>query len=286
MPGLPEGIERATLPVRDLRFDALVAGPTTGRTVLLLHGFPQTAWSFRRQMADLAAAGYRAVAPDQRGYSSGARPDDVADYAIDHLVADVLAIADETGAHQFDLVGHDWGGAVAWAVAARYPDRLRTLTALATPHPAAYQEALGGGDTDQASRASYVQFFRQEDSQDLMLANDATGLRGLYVGSGMPEEDAAVYLEAMKEPGRLRAALNWYRANDIGNAELGAVAVPTMYVWSSDDVALGPDAAHATAKHVTGPYRFEVLDGASHWQTEARPAEVTALLLDHLGSAG
>jgi pimeloyl-ACP methyl ester carboxylesterase len=125
------------IPVGEDTFDARVAGPEDGELVLLLHGFPQTSYSWRSQLEALGAAGYRAVAPDQRGYSAGARPAEVERYAIPALVGDVIAIADELGGHRFHLVGHDWGAAVAWQVAGRHQDRLRSLTVLSVPHPSA-----------------------------------------------------------------------------------------------------------------------------------------------------
>ena len=123
-------VARVELAVGDLVFDARAEGPADGELVLLLHGFPQTSLSWRHQLGALAAAGYRAVAPDQRGYSPGARPADVAEYRIERLVGDVLGFADALGVERFHLVGHDWGGAVAWQVAGRHPERLRTVTSL------------------------------------------------------------------------------------------------------------------------------------------------------------
>ena len=139
----------STLPVRtavtltdpdsgELVFDVLVAGPDDGPAVILLHGFPETAQSWVHQTPVLAAAGYRVIAPDQRGYSPDARPTEVTAYRTDRLVADVVGLADALGVDRFHLVGHDWGGAVAWQVAGRHPDRLLTLTVLSTPHPAAF----------------------------------------------------------------------------------------------------------------------------------------------------
>ena len=267
-------------------FDALADGPDDAELVLLLHGFPQTSASWREQIEALAAAGHRAVAPDQRGYSPNARPTDVAAYAMPELVGDVLELADALGAERFHLVGQDWGGAVAWQVAGRHRERLRSLTVLSTPHPEALRRAyrgdLGG---DQAERSGYMTFFRQPDSQDRMLENDAAVLRLLFSGSGMPEGREQPYLDALGTPEALGAALNWYRAASTADIEgLGPITIPTLYVWSTGDVALGREAAEATAGCVDGPYRFEVLEGVGHWIAEQVPDRLNELLVDHLSS--
>ena len=267
-------------------FDALADGPDDAELVLLLHGFPQTSASWREQIEALAAAGHRAVAPDQRGYSPNARPTDVAAYAMPELVGDVLELADALGAERFHLVGQDWGGAVAWQVAGRHRERLRSLTVLSTPHPEALRRAyrgdLGG---DQAERSGYMTFFRQPDSQDRMLENDAAVLRLLFSGSGMPEGREQPYLDALGTPEALGAALNWYRAASPADIEgLGPITIPTLYVWSTGDMALGREAAEATAGCVDGPYRFEVLEGVGHWIAEQVPDRLNELLVDHLSS--
>jgi pimeloyl-ACP methyl ester carboxylesterase len=252
--------------------------------VLLLHGFPQTSASWRDQVTALASAGYRAVAPDQRGYSPRARPTEVAAYAIPELVGDVIGFADALGAERFHLVGHDWGGAVAWHVAGRHPDRLHTLSVVSTPHPEALRRAYSGNlGGDQAERSGYMTFFRQPDSQDRMLENDAAVFRLLFAGSGMPEGRERPYLEALGTPQALGAALNWYRAASVADAEgLGPITTPTLYVWSTEDVALAAEAAAATAECVEGPYRFAVIEGVSHWIAEQAPDRLNRLLLDHI----
>ena len=271
------------LAVGGLVFDARAAGPADGELVLLLHGFPQTSLAWREQLEALGDAGYRAVAPDQRGYSPGARPVDVGEYRAERLVGDVLGFADALGAPTFHLVGHDWGGAVAWQVAGRHPERLRTLTSVSTPHPAAFRRSIEGGE--QRERSGYMLFFRTADAEPFFLDNDAAVLRSLYSASALPEDAAAEYIRVLTEPGALTGALNWYRAADIGLVEgLGPITTPTLYVWSTNDPALGPDAAEATAGHVDGPYRFEVLDGVSHWIPEEAPDALNALLLEHLAS--
>ena len=279
------------IPAGPHTFTAHAAGPTDGRLVLFLHGFPQSSFQWRHQMAAVAAAGHRAVAVDQRGYSPGARPEGVEHYAIEHLVADVLAVADELGAHQLDLVGHDWGGAVAWLVATRYPQRLRTLTSVSMPHPAAFAAALAGGDAEQAGKSSYIGLVRSMgDAEALLLAGDGAGLRNVFAAAGHPDPDGTgEYVRVLQQPGALTAALNWYRAVPVEDAaarvqELGPVSVPTLYVWGDADVALGRTAAEATAEHVEGPYRFEVLAGVGHWIPEEVPDRLNELLLDHLAT--
>ncbi|WP_333773377.1 alpha/beta fold hydrolase [Streptomyces sp. IBSBF 3136] len=265
-------------------FDAMVAGPPGGRPVLLLHGFPQTGLAWRRQIAALAAYGYRVVAPDQRGYSPGARPRRAEDYRMNLLVDDVVAITEELGWPAFDLVGHDWGGAVAWWTAYAHPGRVRTLTVVSTPHPGALATALRG-DEDQRERSRYMRDWRETPAtEERMLAHDAQELRALYAGK-VPRDSAEAYLRHLSRPGALTAALNWYRAGRPDHA-IGAVEVPTLYVWSTQDSAFGPAAARETARWVDGPYRFETLQGVSHWVPEEAPEALSRLLLHHLRAHG
>jgi pimeloyl-ACP methyl ester carboxylesterase len=276
-------VVRITVPVNGFEFDALSAGPADGEPVLLLHGFPETSHSWRHQIPVLADAGYRVLAPDQRGYSPRARPAEVDAYRGEHLVSDVLGFAGAMGGGPVHLVGHDWGAAIAWQVAGRHPDALRTLTILSVPHPAAFGSALRGGG-DQKDRSSYVQMFRTEGTEDILVADGAQGLRFIYLGSGLSEADAEVYLEALGTADALGAALNWYRAASLTDVEgLGEITTPTLYVWSTEDVALGREAAEATEACVLGPYRFVVLDGVSHWISEHAPDQLNVLLLEHLG---
>jgi pimeloyl-ACP methyl ester carboxylesterase len=265
-----------TVQVDGLRFDALVDGPEDGAVVLLLHGFPQSSDIWRPQIEALAAAGYRAIAVDQRGYSPGARPDGVEHYRIGHLVSDALAVA---GPDPFHVVGHDWGAVVAWHLAAKHPERIRSLTALSVPHPIAFATALASPTSDQRQQSGYVAFFRTDLAEDVLLAG---GLAAALRASAYPG-DIEERVRAMSAPGVLTAALNWYRAIDFSLLRgVGSVVVPTMYVWSTGDVALSREGAEATASHVSGPYRFEVLQGVSHWIPEEVPELLNRLLLGHL----
>ena len=267
-------------------FTARAAGPEDGRPVLLLHGFPQTSRCWVAQLDALAIAGYRGVAFDQRGYSPGARPDDVAAYKPAALVGDVLAVADAVGFDRFDLVGHDFGGMVAWMVAGHHPDRVRTLTVASTPHPAAFRTSYQETSSDQGERSSYMRSFRAADrgaTEAAMLAEDAAGLRTVY--TGLDPAAADEYVAVLSQPGALVAAIDWYRSmSGRASAETPPAAVPTLYVWSDQDPTLGRNPAEATADLVTGPYRFVVLEGVGHWIPELAGDRFTPLLLDHLAA--
>ena len=269
--------------VGDHTFRTRLAGPADGEVVILLHGYPQCSWEWHHQMPALAAAGYRAVAPDQRGYSPGARPSGVEHYDQRSLVGDVLAIADRVGADRFHLVGHDWGAILAWHVAGWHPERLRTLTIVSVPHPAAFARALRDPSTDQGERSAYIQTFK--DHREAELLGSAEQLRTAFDASGLAGHDVEEHVRVLSDPGALEAATHWYRAFDFLAGDLGPIDVPTLFVWSTDDVALGPDGARWTAEHVRAPYRFEVLEGVGHWIPEAEPERFNALLLDHLASS-
>lgn len=273
--------EQLSIPTSAGAFDALAAGPGDGRKVLLLHGFPQGAIEWEHQLDALGDAGYRAVAPDQRGYSPGVRPAGTAAYAMDELVADALRIADSLGWDRFDLVGHDWGAAIAWLIADRHPGRLTTLTAVSVPHPRSFDEALRT-DEDQQRRSAYLAMFRQPGAaEQFLLADDAAGLRRM-LAAAMPAAKVDRYVARMAEPGAMTAALQWYRATAPTDVEAGAITVPTLYVWGAGDAGVGAAAAHGTKAWVSGPYRFEVFDDVAHWVPEEAAARLTTELLTHL----
>jgi pimeloyl-ACP methyl ester carboxylesterase len=241
--------------------------------VLLLHGFPQTSGSWLGVAARLADAGLRAVAVDQRGYSPGARPTEVAAYALPSLIADVCAIVDALGG-PVDLVGHDWGAVVGWQVAARHPDRVRTWTAISTPNQLALNEVLAVDD-EQRQRFGYILAFREPGrAEAALLGDDARRLRELY-GGAVPADRVEADVAVLTRPGALTAALNWYRAMSPHDADgLGLVTVPTTYVWGTADVAFGRRAAEASGNFVDADYTFLALDGASHWIPDEAPDAV------------
>ncbi|MEU8425196.1 alpha/beta fold hydrolase [Micromonospora sp. NPDC048835] len=271
---------------RGFTFEVTVDGPPDGVPVLLLHGFPQHSGEWADVVPTLHAGGLRTYALDQRGYSPGARPTLVADYRIPELVTDVVAVLDALGLDTVHLVGHDWGAIVAWAVAARHPERVHTLTAVSVPHPAAMAHALTT-DGQQKARSSYIALFRKPGkAEKVLLAWHATALRKLLGGVGDPSR-VNRYADPMREPGALTAALNWYRAMSRRDlADVGQVAVPTTYVWSDRDVAIGRTAAEACAANVTGDYRFVQLPGVSHWIPDAAPGPLAEAVLARVGGTG
>lgn len=267
--------------VGDFVFDGIAAGPQDGTPVLLLHGFPQTSHAFRGEVEALGEAGYRAVAPDQRGYSPGARPAGVEAYDLTLLGQDIIDIADALGFDTFHLVGHDWGAAVTWYVGSAFADRVLTITPISVPHLDAFAEALNDPDSDQADRSAYFGLFQLQDSEDVLLADDEAGLRLIY--DGLDEADIQVYIDALGTKEALGAALNWYRANNLDTAPgLASITPPTLFIWGDADVAVGPDAAYATADFVDGPYTLEVVEGGTHWLPELSFDVVDAALQAHI----
>jgi pimeloyl-ACP methyl ester carboxylesterase len=268
---------------RGLEFDVKVAGPDSGTPVLLLHGFPQNALMWDAVSARLHAAGLRTIAPDQRGYSPGARPAEVEAYALAECVADAVAILDELGIDSAHVVGHDWGASVAWMLAGRHPERVRTLTAVSVPHPRAIARALVTS-LDQGRRMAYILVFRLKGrAEALLLANDARRLRRIFHGSGLNPASVYRYVAPMLAPGALTAALNWYRALRLGGAPVGRIAVPTMYLWSDGDPAISRAAARRCGDHVSAEYRFVQLPGVSHWIPDQAPDVVAAAVLERSG---
>ena len=268
-------------------FDALAAGPEDGEPVLLLHGFPSSAWQWHDQLEALGLAGYRAVAPNQRGYSPGARPEAIEDYAIVNLIFDALGMADTLGWERFHLVGHDWGAGVAWGVGVVAPDRLLTLNPISVPHPDAFAAELANPDSCQFSASSYFDLFNQPGFEEAFIANDNQFLRGIF--EGVAPEGIERHVELLGSREAMGAALNWYRANVSRDGGLtpmpvGSIRVPTMFLWSDQDQAICRESAEGTANYIDAPYRFEVIEGVNHWVTEIAGPEVAELLLDHIGS--
>lgn len=262
-----------------LTFEVLDPTGPADETVVLLHGFPQQPSSFNPVVSLLYDEGIRTLVPSQRGYTAAARPRRRRDYRTAETAADVIALLDAAGVARAHIVGHDWGGAQAWAVAAWNPGRVASLTVLSTPHPAAMAEAFRS--SNQALKSWYMAFFQlpflPEAVAPLSLTNTLrdTGLPLKYVGR---------YLDAMAVPGTLRGAINWYRGMPFSNRpRVGPILVPTTFLWGAHDFALGRTAAERTERYVHAPYEFRELD-AGHWLPETEPAAVAAAVLERIGS--
>ena len=275
--------EHIRIEVGELAFDARAAGPADGPLVLLLHGFPQSSFEWRHQLPILGAMGFRAVAPDQRGYSSGARPEGVEAYRIPHLVGDVMGMADALGHEKFHVVGHDWGAAIAWFSGLMHAERVESLVTISVPHPFAFGQALSNPEGGQAQMSGYMEFFRSEGAEEALLTGDAARLREIYSGAGLTAEETRTYVDLLSQPGALTGALNWYRAMNLqgSGSPLTPIAMPTMYIWGTDDQALGREGAELTANFVEGPYRFEILEAIGHWVPEAASDRLNELLREH-----
>ena len=268
-------------------FNVRTAGPEDGELVLLLHGFPQTSAEWRHQMRALADAGYFAVAPDQRGYSRGARPEAIDQYQARLLVRDAIAIADAFGGERFHLAGHDWGAAIAWGVAAAVPERVLSASIFSVPHPDAFKAQLQDRDSCQYGSSWYFDYFSDDYTERDLLAFDAAPLRLLYDGV----EPAAVetYVQHFSHEPTLRAALHWYRANVkdrvLSHQEpIGPIAVPTVFFWSDGDSAICRETVDGNAALMTGEYELVVIEGIGHWIPELAAEQVSTKLLDHLGA--
>jgi pimeloyl-ACP methyl ester carboxylesterase len=256
---------------------------------ILLHGFPEGAESWTKQVDALAKAGCLAVAPDLRGYGLSDAPEGVDNYAIDHLVEDVTAIIKSFGRSEAHVAGHDWGALVAWFFAGRHPEMTKTLTALSVAHPAALAEA-SRVDEEQREKSRYVALFLLEGKAERVLADENyQRLRGMFkLGpnpDAVPNSVVEHFTRSLSRPGRLTAGLNYYRANlGAGGGAWASltqelkITTPTTLLWGDEDPALGRRAVEATAQHVQGQFKLEVLEGAGHWLQFERPDDVSRAL--------
>ena len=268
-----------------LTFDAIIAGEAGAPLVLLLHGFAESMHCWRAQVASLGDMGYRAIAPGQRGYSPGARPDprEFSHYLIDRLMDDAMAIvaASGYGEARFHLVGHDWGGSLSWIIAAQHPERVCSLTMLSRPHPASFLRALAMPDGEQKRRSGHHTAFLEPDAVPKLLANDCEWLRSRHMRQGMPKAATDAHMSVLGNEAALEAALAWYRSSG-PRQPLGPIKVPTLYLWGDADDTVGRVAAEGTGEFIDAPYQFEVLPGVGHYAADQVPDRVNALLLAHV----
>mgnify|MGYP001551085551 CR=1 FL=1 len=258
-------------------FDVIDTGPLDGIPVVLLHGFPQRASSWAAVSEHLHAAGLRTYAPDQRGYSPGARPKSRFGYGAAGLTSDIVALIEAIDSGPVHLVGHDWGSAVAWSVAGNHPDLISSFTAVSVPHPGAFMRSMLS--SLQVFKSYYMGLFQLPFLPEWMLGS-GRGDKLLRAG-GMTKEMVATFHTEIVDYGALPGGLGYYRSMfKVAPKAFGKkVGVPTTYIWSDDDIALGRKGAEINERWVTGPYEFEIFKGASHWLPDERPAELAASII-------
>lgn len=274
-------IKTHCISIDGLDFTIDTAGEANAPAVLLLHGFPESRYMWHPQMEALAAAGYRVVAPDQRGYSTGARPEGEDAYRVELIVQDAVNLMQALGVGRFHLVGHDWGGQIAWLVADRHAEKIRTLSILSRPHPAAFARALVE-DPQQAERSGHHRWFRDADAYARMRVDGLRPVREALESQHVPPEVAAVHIAKLAEPGGLEGAMNWYRASGFTGKDMPALDLPTLYVWGTADATVGRYAAELTRQYANGPFQFIPVEGAGHFIVDECPDVVSDLLLKHI----
>lgn len=266
-----------------------------GPPVVLLHGFPETAHSWRHQRPALAGAGFEAITPDLRGYGDSDRPSAVEDYALTHLVGDLTGLLAALGHESAHLVGHDWGGSVAWVTAALRPETVRSLSIINSPHPVASAEARQ--IPEQQQKSWYMLLFQFTGVAEAWLSNDdfANLRSALFATAAEGAIDAAdeeVFIDALRKDGALTAALNYYRANIPPSnwlkppPDLPPITVPTQIIWGEADAYMGEVLLEKTVAKIDGTPEITRLPGVSHWVQEEAPDAVNEALIAFMRGAG
>lgn len=273
-----------------IRLHLVLAGPAEGEPVLLLHGFPEFWRGWRAQMLALAAKGYRVIVPDQRGYNLSSAPREVSAYGLEHLSADVIAILDHFGIEQVFLGGHDWGAAVAWTVATRYPERVKKLAILNVPHPGVMMKFIGKSPK-QMLKSWYIGFFQIPGLADwLMSRNNFAGAITMLKASGKPEtfsaEDLDEYRKSYKNAGGLTGMINWYRAMARFRPSMPRnvrLKMPVVILWGKNDVALSYEMAEASLAYCENG-RLVAFDDATHWVQHDQAEAVSKKMIEFFAS--
>ena len=276
-----DGESFADVSVDELTFTCRVSGmENDGEAVILLHGFPETSRMYYDLIPVLVSEGYKVVAPDQRGYSSGARPSKISDYSIDKLSQDVIDIADAFQFEKFHLIGHDWGSAVGWAAVAIHSDRIISWTALSVPHLDAFLEAIST-DKEQQRKSQYIKFFKKPILPELYFKIFGYKyLKDIWRKSSQVEIEK--YLEVFKQRGALKASLNWYRENiKDENKMIGDIDTSTLIIYGLKDMAIGEKSVDESEKYLKGDYKIEKLE-SGHWLIQESFEAVSKSIINHL----
>jgi pimeloyl-ACP methyl ester carboxylesterase len=274
--------------INGVRLHYVEAG--TGPLVILLHGFPEFWYSWRHQITALSSAGFRVIAPDMRGYNESEKPRGVRNYHIDLLADDVAGLVRHAGEKKAAVVGHDWGGAVAWHTAMRHPKVVKRLAVLNCPHPAVFLRKIWG--PSQLRRSWYIFFFQLPWLPEWWIRRlNFAGLEQLWTRDpvwpdAFSARDIAAYKEALGRPGALTATINYYRSMFrrspfTAKRQMRVIEVPTLLIWGERDRHLGLHLVDGTERRVQD-LRIERLPDASHWVQNDAPERVNALLLGFL----
>ena len=272
----------ADVKTNDFTFTCRVGGMENDKeTIFLLHGFPETSRMWNDFIKLLDKEGYRIIAPDQRGYSKGARPSKVSDYSINKLSQDIINIANEFNIDKFHLVGHDWGSAVGWYIASNFTDRLITWSALSVPHLDAFFYSMKN-DKVQIKKSEYIKFFNKPILPELYFKIFSyKNLRNIWRKSS--ESEITSYLETFKQKRALKSALNWYRANfkDYESVVIGDIYIPTLIIYGMNDMAIDVKSVDNSDKFLKGRYKIEKLD-SGHWLIQESFEEVSKSIIEHI----
>ncbi len=269
------------------RFKCRTCGTeNTGDIVLFMHGFPESSIMWTEPMQVLAQKGYRCYAPDQRGYSAGARPEGIENYTRPKLVSDIVAIADAIGTPKFHLVAHDWGGTIAWGFVMRYPERVISFSVLSMPHSVAFSEGIDILPQQKKLSQYIKEYSVVGEAEKNVQANDYALLRERW--EGFPQEDIDDYMTIFGDPKGLTATLSWYRASRLVTEEEKKlpkpdynIYVPTLLIWGRYDAAIGPYAADETEKYMRHYYRYIEIRG-DHWLIQKHPQLCISEITQHI----
>ncbi len=297
----PAVFEEGSVANGNLNLHYLAAGPHDGEPVLLLHGFPQYSYMWRNQIPALAEAGFRVIAPDLRGYHLSDRPKEREAYRMENLLSDVGAFYKAFGWQRANLVGHDWGAAIAWLWAANQPDQVSRLAAIDVPYPAAFRQALNFRNPEQLARSLYIGFFQMPVLPERLGQAFVEQFVQLIFGTAVRKNafsptDLRIYRDMLAEPGQLEAGINYYRANAniFGSPLPGSsrpknsfdldrpLDMPVALIYGDSDQAFSKAVWRYTADYCRGYYRSFELKGTGHWAPEEAPQTVSRLLVEHL----
>ena len=276
-----DGESFADVKINDLVFNCRVAGlENSGDAIILLHGFPETSRMWHNLIKVLVENNYRVIAPDQRGYSQKARPNNIEDYRIDKLSDDVINIANQFGVNKFHLVGHDWGSAVGWYLSSKHPNRLITFTALSVPHIDAFFEMMKT-NKEQQKKSQYISWFRRPVLPEIYFK--IFGYKNLdRIWNKSSDKEKQKYLEIFKQKGALRATLNWYRANINNSSEsIGDIYTSTLIIYGRKDMAVAERSVDESEKFLKGEYYIEKID-SGHWLIQESFDVVSNTILNHI----